>query len=348
MRRSIGPERAVDPRTVSARGGFPQDRPAPRYSTIEALIASAIREGRLAPGLVLTEEPIARLFGTSRTPARKALSDLLERGLLERFDGRGLLVPGSGGQPVRERLTADMLGVPEAPPEPQPVSAERIAQDFEAALTRALPFGSWRISEPAAAEHYEVSRTVIRELLSRLQDRGIVRKDLRSHWVIGPLTARDVAHYFAVRGKLEPLALFESAPRMPPREIEAIAGRLAEGLAQGDALSADALGAIETDLHVTLLSRSPNPHLLRMIRQSQIALVVNRVFASFVGTRAFGMAIREHAMVLEFIMRGAHEMAARALEEHLRLSAARTRQRLMAVSVFPRPGLPRYLLRQDG
>jgi DNA-binding FadR family transcriptional regulator len=105
---------------------------------------------------------------------------------------------------------------------------------------------------------------------------------------------------------------------------------------------------LETDLHVTLLGHCPNPHLLRMIRQSQIALPVNQVFAETVGTKPFSLAMTEHVLVLEFLIRGSWQAAANALEEHLRLSAARTRKRLMAFSVFPEPTLPEYLRRISG
>ena len=161
--------------------------------------------------------------------------------------------------------------------------------------------------------------------------------------MIGPLTALDVAHYFAVRGKLEPLALAEAAPLVPLSRIEAMRARVNEALALGSMLPVGQLEALEHDLHVDLLGHSQNPHLLRMIGQSQLALVVNRVFASVVGSRPFELALREHAIVYEFLIRRSWNAAAHALEEHLALSGERTRKRLMAISVFPRPDLPRYL-----
>jgi DNA-binding FadR family transcriptional regulator len=53
----------------------------------------------------------------------------------------------------------------------------------------------------------------------------------------------------------------------------------------------------------------------------------------------------EHRIVFEFLIRGSWDAAAAAMEEHLRLSAARTRKRLMAFSVFTEPSLPNYLRR---
>lgn len=316
--------------------------PGPRYAKIEERLSAAIRKRLLPAGTVVTEDPVARLFGTSRTPVRTAFSELERRGLLERFDGRGFVVPGAPN-PRRVTLTHTMLGLSDTAAVPPPVTSDRIARDFEASLAQALPFGLYHVHEQAAADHYGVSRTIVRELLSRFQDRGLVRKDLRSHWVLGPLTARDVQHYFAIRERLEPLALTQSAPLMPKTELADMLERSRAAIGVGDSLPPDQLHRLENEFHVTLLSRADNPHLLRMIHQSQIALTVNQVFAETVGTRPFAVALQEHCIVLEFMSRGSWDAAARALEEHLRLSAARTRQRLMSISVFPEPDLPGYL-----
>jgi len=320
-------------------------RPEPRYAKIEKTLADAIEKGLLEPGVVLTEDPIARLFGTSRTPARTALNELFQRGLLSRFEGRGFLVgPDADIEPNRTSLSRELLGLSgDMPTTPQPGSADRITRDFEANISLALPFGLYLINEQGVADHYQVSRTVVRELLSRMQDRGLVRKDMRSHWIVGPLTARGIASYFAVRGKLEPLALSDSAPRTPPHLIETMWKRTRDALQHADHLSSAAIEELEADLHIRLLANSPNTHLLRMIHQSQIALVVNSVFAHVLGSRPFFAGLQEHGIVLEFVMRGSYAAAASALEEHLNLSAERTRQRLMAMSVFPEPELPAYL-----
>lgn len=326
----------------------PDSRPAPRYAAIKETLAAAICTGSLPAGTVLTEGHIARQFGTSRTPVRTALNELLDAEMIARFEGRGFVVGSQGDvTPSRVPLTPEMLGLaPDSPPEPQLATAQRIALPFEDSLALALPFGLFRINEQAVADHFDVSRTIVRELLSRFQDRGLVRKDLRSHWVVGPLTARDVAHYFDIRGKLEPLALLESAPLMPPAEIQRMWHAADDAICGRTALDSALINELENDIHVRLLARCSNGYLLRMIRQTQIALVVNRVFASYVGAGPFEVSLREHLMVLEFVMRGAHKAAAQVLEEHMRLAAERTRKRLMAISVFPEPDLPRYLQSQ--
>mgnify|MGYP005840909611 CR=1 FL=1 len=321
----------------------PKAQRGPRYAAIEDELARSIRAKRLPPGLVLTEEPFARLFGTSRTPVRKAFNKLERDGLLERFEGRGFLVAGAE-EPRRETITHEMLGLSYTPPTDRPlVAADRIDRAFEASLAQALPFGQYRVYEQAAADYFQVSRTIIRELLSRFQDRGLVRKDMRSHWVVGPLTASDIKHYFAIRSRLEPLALIDSAPLFTPGEINEFLDCINAALDHNTRLDPEHIEDLETALHVTLLSRTPNPHLLRMIRQSQIALSVNQVFAETVGSRPFATSLSEHRIIMEFLLRGSIDMAASALQEHLHLSAARTRERLMSFSVFPEPVMAPYL-----
>ena len=320
-------------------------RPVTRYAEIEDTIKNAINNQLLPAGIVVTEDPVARLFGTSRTPVRVAFNKLEERGFLKRFDGRGFVVSGAK-KPKRISLAPEMLGLSKMLPQlPQPMTAQRIAADFEASIVQALPFGLYRVHEQAAADHFDVSRTIIRELLSRLQDRGLLRKDLRSHWVVGPLTALDVAHYFSIRAKLEPLALMESAPLLSQGLISQLHAQTITATEKAGSLTLGMHEQLETDLHITLLGRSPNPHLLRMIRQSQIGLSINQVFAETVGAKSFSNSPMEHRIVFEFLIRGSWDSAATAMEEHLRLSAARTRKRLMAFSVFKEPNLPNYLRR---
>jgi len=311
-------------------------RPVTRYAEIEDTIKNAINNQLLPAGIVVTEDPVARLFGTSRTPVRVAFNKLEERGFLKRFDGRGFVVSGAK-KPKRISLAPEMLGLSKMLPQlPQPMTAQRIAADFEASIVQALPFGLYRVHEQAAADHFDVSRTVIRELLSRLQDRGLLRKDLRSHWVVGPLTALDVAHYFSIRAK---------APLLSQGLISQLHAQTITATEKAGSITPGMHEQLETDLHITLLEKSPNPHLLRMIRQSQIALSINQVFAETVGAKSFSNSLMEHRIVFEFLIRSSWDSAAAAMEEHLRLSAARTRKRLMAFSVFKEPNLPNYLRR---
>jgi DNA-binding GntR family transcriptional regulator len=77
-----------------------------RYKLVAAALRTNIAAGRLSPGLVLLEGPIAALMKTSRAPVQAALRILEEEGLIRRFEGRGYLVggPSSKDDPIRRDL----------------------------------------------------------------------------------------------------------------------------------------------------------------------------------------------------------------------------------------------------
>ena len=55
-------------------------------------ILAAIRDGIYRPGDAIREEEVASRIGVSRTPVREALGRLLEKGLVEAAQGRGVAV----------------------------------------------------------------------------------------------------------------------------------------------------------------------------------------------------------------------------------------------------------------
>src|SRR5271165_558400 len=78
-------------------------RPAPveiskRYKLVAEVLRSNIASGRLPPGVVLLEGPIASLMKTSRAPVQAALRILEDENLIHRFGGRGYLVGRAGSR----------------------------------------------------------------------------------------------------------------------------------------------------------------------------------------------------------------------------------------------------------
>ncbi len=71
-------------------------------------------------------------------------------------------------------------------------SWERIYGAVESEIIARISFASWRLNEAELARHYGVSRTVARDVLSRLQQRGVVQKDDRSRWTAPALSAEHV------------------------------------------------------------------------------------------------------------------------------------------------------------
>jgi DNA-binding GntR family transcriptional regulator len=322
----------------------------PLYEIIRATLAKRIRAGVIPNGLVLIEGPLAELFGTSRAPVRKALECLHREGLAHRFRGRGYLAgTDRTAEPHRQRLDGGILGLEESPG--TPVARGKLQMDRMVRAVRdeaavAMAFGQFRVLEIAVADHFGIGRKIAHEILLRLQEQRILWKDSRGHWMAGPLTARSVRDEYQLRRLLEPAALKESAPNLPPDLVRTMLARV-ERLMDGDETrTAEEREQVETDLHEECLKECHNERLRGVIRRSQLPLLVNKVYLSTIGIQRTMPELHEHRLVLEHLLRDAPDAAAEALDAHLEAASRRTMQRLKSLSVLPDPEFPAYLCRQ--
>ena len=76
------------------------------YEQIAEILRATLHAGMLADGTVLLEGQLAEIFGASRTPVRQALELLRSEGLLNLFEGRGLIVGDGAVPPIRTPLSA--------------------------------------------------------------------------------------------------------------------------------------------------------------------------------------------------------------------------------------------------
>lgn len=319
------------------------------YAVIAEVLDKHIRRGDLPPGLVLLEQPIAEVFQTSRAPVQRALAELESRQLIHRFAGRGFLVgpPTPGLLPLRTPFKSLNLALsPQADAALQTRGSwERIYAEVEQAVASCLVFGRFRIIEAELAQHYDVSRTVARDVLSRLQERGLVGKNQSSHWVAGPLTAKDIRELYELRSALEPLALRSVALNASRDELEACRERCT--VARPEDCTVELIDRIEVDLHETLLLATRNDRLADSLRHVQLPLVATERFLRSIGVPVEPRVADEHRIVYELLLQGAVDAAVSTLTHHLQADARRsiTHLKTVAVIVDP-PRLASYLTRQ--
>ncbi|WP_417585701.1 GntR family transcriptional regulator [Pelagibacterium sp.] len=318
----------------------------PRYISISQAIKDAMVAGRLETGQVLTEEPLARHFGTSRTTVRKALAELHSEKIITRFEGRGFLVGTDSSVPPRRDSIEQVLfdstasrSVPRALSNP-----DQILPVLRDELIRALPFGPLQINESKLTERFSVSRSVVRDMLTQLRSSGIVEKNERSKWVLPVLTALDVRNHYQLRILLEPVALAEVAPYIEKSHIERALARARELDRQEGDLNAEDISEIEDALHVLALSGCRNDHLLKILQKSRLVLAINEMFRLLLGrSPETSRLISEHIAVFEALARNDTAAAGSLLEFHLLEARERTCKRLQTLAVLLPPKLPSYL-----
>jgi DNA-binding GntR family transcriptional regulator len=313
---------------------------APRlYERAQEILRARLRDGQIPAGERLYESRIAAEFGISRAPARRALAELATEGLIRAVDGRGYEA-ASG-----TRAKPDAL-----PAAPAPIrlaasaSWSRIYKEVETEIVARIAFGTWRVVESDLARYHGVSRTVARDVLARLQQYGIVKKDDKSRWHAPGLTRGYVTELYEMRRVLEPTALLAAAAHLPRAQIRALRVNLEAAIARADELDGAALDRLEAEMHVELLSRCPNRTLLEALGVYQSLLIAHSFLYRW-GPQLYASEpfLPEHLEVAERLEGGHVREAASALERHMRLSLDRALARIDIVAKRPLPPPLPYL-----
>ncbi|MXN45658.1 GntR family transcriptional regulator [Shinella kummerowiae] len=314
-----------------------------RYEIAEDVLRSNIESGTLPTGLVLLEGPIADILQTSRAPVQRALQALEMEGLVHRFAGRGFLVgpPSADIEPNRTDIKALGLIVPRHADEAlqNRSSWERIYNIVEADVAACVVFGRYRIVEMELANHFNVSRTVVRDVLTRLRERGLVRKNQSSHWIAGPLTAQMVKDHFVLRTILEPSAIRLGARAVSPTRLEGLLRRLRAAEEVNAAGSFQENEAIQAEFIECCVLATPNERLKDLVRNNLLPVIATDRLLRRLGLPGDPAIITELRLIAELLLRGATESAVSMMETHLDASLNRTIAQMKIVAIIPGPGV---------
>lgn len=320
----------------------------PYYQIVREVLASNVAQGNLPAGTRLLTSAVADRLGVSRPPVKRALELLAQDGVVTALSSQGYVV-GSAAvaqAPGRTNLHRLKLDLPEELGSSLgQASWERIFEAVEADVMNCIPFGTFQISEASIGDYFDVSRTVVRDVLSRMDARGLIAKDRSSHWIAGPFGARMLDEAHEVRRLIEPSALAAAMAHLDQKVPLAARESVSAALAQAGAMSQASVDRIEADLHIECLRPLRNKRLAQAVRLSQISLVINRLFGTYIGVHDETDMLREHALVLDHMLLADAEGALVAVRHHLDADHARARARLKVLSVFDAPEISPYLTR---
>jgi DNA-binding GntR family transcriptional regulator len=301
----------------------------PVYRKIAAILHDSIEAGRVLPGTILMEGSLAALFGSSRTPVKQALSDLSDRGIIRRFDGRGFIV-GAGRAARRVPLTARQLGLDEANPElPRTWAWQRIYDGVERALIFHSALGRFRVNEVELARHYKVGRTVAHDVLVQAQSTGLLAKDERLRWYVVPLDEKRVCDLYALRELLEPKAMAAGVGRVPPDFLAGMAERLETAIAAYPKVSAAEMDALEHGLHVTSLGYCGNREIMEALKRTRcLHFTQKHMLGAQISYPAAEPFMTEHLDIVGAMLRNDPAGVEAGMLRHLRTARAKVIDRL--------------------
>ncbi len=319
---------------------------APRlYRRACEILAADIANGVISHGSRLTETMVANRFGISRAPARQALAELERLHLVRKSESRGYDVVAKSRVSVAMGATdGDSPILADTTRIQARSSWELIYDNIEIEIVSRTSLADWRINEAVLAKHYGVSRTVARDVVARLQERGIVRKDDSGRWYAPALTAKHIGELYELRWLLEPIALEKAAANLPNGLLLSLRKNVADTIQSVDKIDGETLDALEQQLHVELLGYCGNTSLMRAISLPQALLVAHHFLYHWtMGLFDSEPFLPEHLAIFDSLLAGDIDGAKSGLVRHLQISRSRAMMRIKAVAEVISPDELPYL-----
>jgi DNA-binding GntR family transcriptional regulator len=212
-----------------------------------------------------------------------------------------------------------------------------IAEKIHARIIAGVYKPGVRLKQESLAEEFGVSRTPIREALSRLDARGIVKQEVGRSAIICTPDPREVREMYQVRAELEGLAAQLAAQWISDDQLRRLrlthdafvkaTKRLRASKAPrvqttaGDSAMQAALGWSDTnaDFHRTIMEASGNASLLRILKGVSAGYFQNIILTSAAEMTMHRVTtnIESHSKILSAIEDRDSARARQAMTEHI-------------------------------
>lgn len=169
------------------------------------------------------------------------------------------------------------------------------------------------VAEVEQAERFGISRTPMREAISRLVAEGLVKQQSARVLVVAEFDANDIRHLFEARRALEETAARSAAKHGDPTVFAALA---ADFEASDPESGTDEYYALIARFDAELDAAAGNAYIAQALRTVRTHLVRARSLARDNRERLHA-SVREHALIATAIANGDSELAAHATHVHL-------------------------------
>lgn len=173
------------------------------------------------------------------------------------------------------------------------------------------------INEDILRNEVGVSRTPVRDALSRLEQEGLITILPKKGILVSGLSISDINMIFEVRFLLEPYALRNYAHMLPE---ETFLGFLNELLSNSENSGSQEYYDFDDRLHKIIVETIPNKFLLHTYDLIQTQNRRYRIMTGQVQTERIADTGREHMELLKACLRRDWEMAAERMTNHLQAS----------------------------
>jgi DNA-binding GntR family transcriptional regulator len=210
------------------------------------------------------------------------------------------------------------MNQPPLAPVPSPLSLEKMAYDAikEAILTFRFKPGE-SLVENDLARQLNISKTPVRESMSRLEREGFIVKIPYKGYYVTEISRQSMLDIFEIRATLEGLAARRAALNFNNQDVEK-ARQLIEEHRQAALTNNITLASqLNRQFHVLIIERSENERLIQILNNLEDHLRRYRTLSNFQSGR-LEKSVTEHQLILEiFIQRDAQKAEALARQHIL-------------------------------
>lgn len=292
---------------------------APLYQKVADHIRRCITHGTLGKRVNLTESSISSILNISRTPARKALTLLEQEKLIHKKSTRGYVV-GSRSESSLLKLTPQMVQLSSEDDFLHPVEAwQGVYEKIESETVRQSILSKRRLNAQLLAQYYACNRSMIQEVLYKLEVGGLVQRNYHSKWTIVPLDDKRLNAIFDVRSWLEPNLISQAISEIPKEVLHKVIDSHKDALSRFPDTTGAELNQLELDMHDVLLQYANNSVAMVALQSAKAGLISSKhiVASKEVPLDSNDPFIEEHIDILEAIDRRDKDESRLRLQAHL-------------------------------
>lgn len=300
-----------------------------QQTLIDALTAP-ILSGEIPDGVGVSETMLAQIFNVSRTPARLALAELADKGLIHPTPTRGYDI-GSTQQAAKGRLT-EFAGSLVGPNTAMAKNITGLAEfnDIERQVTRLSVRGTWRLSVRAMREKFDVSGGALDDMLVEMQAGGLIVHRPGGQWMVPRMDAERLGMLFDVRSWLEPKLIEQATVNIPMSVLNSVLEAHESALVRLPRVNAAELDALEVMLHHDFMVYAGNEPGMAALRTVKAGLVMSKhvLATDEIPVGSEDPFIEEHIAVIGALKRRRSEECKLRLQAHLLKSREKVAVRL--------------------
>jgi DNA-binding GntR family transcriptional regulator len=258
---------------------------------------------------------LSQLYRVSLTPVRLAVRDLVAEELLIKQPNGQLAI---NRNPNRRPGPNESIEPPSRPPDLSEVERAFTAEVIRMSLRGDMAY----LREEVTAQRLGVGRAVLRQLLNRLQGKGLIEHLPRRGWRVRPFDEDDMLAFLEIRVSLELKALELAKPHLVRTELEA--------MLRGNLPSTEP--RLDNTLHRYLIEKSGNFYLGDFFNRHGFYFTVLFDYAA-PEARVTAVMARQHRQILRALIARDWPKARKALAHHIRSQRPVLRRLLQRIGV---------------